>query len=986
MQNFWERDQVVQPQRPAGRFIPGVARPPAPPSAAEQERLELARRADARAQREHEIRMARTEGGRVLPEAANRRLGDGTSSLQALDRALSNFNEDFTGNYTRLSGAIESELEGRGWAGTPGQRDWWSDVYATDNIARNALFGASLTEGEKASWERTTVNPTMAPEQIRANLSRRREIADAALRRLARTYRANGYNEDAIRESLGEVENLLDEAPTPADAPAPVGGASDPQAPQPGGTLAFLDDAVPPQDQGPTPAQSQFRARLQAAFNDGTIRDFASYQAFSRQQARDLGLDPEVAARGATPEAVREAVLGARRGRIGVDLVGTPAPAAPPGPPAERAVSPTELMVNEAVAANMPGLAPLSAAAGAIFGREGGDAFRRGVVDVPTFGLSDEAAAGFRASMGQGDYDSNVARERGINSFDEQNNFGARLTGQFAGGALLPFNPAAGLAPMAARSGAYGGAYGFGSGEGGNRGANALIGAGIGAAVPVALRGAGAGFNALRGSGAPVVTPEAQAIARAADQEGVTISRPIVDPTARGRMRNLQATFGSGAPIDDSLAATGKGIEDRAGQLGASGTAEDPAVMGQRIQDAAQNFITRSGGTRTRLYDRAAELAGDNPVRGQEAVRVIDEQIAELAPNEAVNRPQIEYLQQLRSTFVNENGELTPRNVAGIRDLRTEMRGHLSQRNLTMSGAERRVNLVLQAARRDIERDLGASAPAAVRAYQRADAFNARRADEIKQVVQRVIGRRDDNLSGEAVMARVRTMAGPRGDSARLERLWSKLAPEDAADAAATIAATAGRKTPEEEFTPGAFIAWSRGLSPRARELMFGADGARSIGNLQTLSRALVDTRSKLNNSGSGVVRNYAATIREFFSGGLPGAAIGLLAGAGAYTGAAVGAGAGAALSAGGIVLRNLSARSLMSPDMSRWLAAAPRMTTPRAIRRHIGRLSAVAARDPAIAQEATGLRQALLRAVNDNYGTPAAASNPEENQDQQRR
>jgi hypothetical protein len=276
----------------------------------------------------------------------------------------------------------------------------------------------------------------------------------------------------------------------------------------------------------------------------------------------------------------------------------------------------------------------------------------------------------------------------------------------------------------------------------------------------------------------------------------------------------------------------------------------------------------------------------------------------------------------------------------------------------------------------------------AATAYRAADRFYAERQAEISQVVQRVIGRRDDNLSGEQVIQRVRTMAGNKGDSARLRRLWSHLDPEEQLDAAATIAETAGRRTAEEPFTAGRFIEWARTLSPEARRTVFGPEGARSITNLNRLSKALVDTNSRLNNSRSGAVRNWGNMLREITGGGGLGVAVSALGGGSALTTGLTGATLAAGAAGAGMAVRRISARTLMSNDMSRWLAAAGRETTPAGIRSHIDRLQVIARtqRNPVIAQEMLGLRQALMQAVNDNASvvTRSAASgdgaNPERN------
>jgi hypothetical protein len=308
------------------------------------------------------------------------------------------------------------------------------------------------------------------------------------------------------------------------------------------------------------------------------------------------------------------------------------------------------------------------------------------------------------------------------------------------------------------------------------------------------------------------------------------------------------------------------------------------------------------------------------------------------------------------------------------------LRGRINEAGLTYSQAEGRVLGALNEARADIARDLGRTNPGAVRAYVRADQFNAQRADMIKQILQPVIGPRNNPLSGEQVWQRIRTMAGPKGNSAGLARLWERLEPSERLDAAATLAEAAGRRAPDEPFSPALFVSFARGLSPSARMTVFGPEGARSIANLNTLSQAYTAAQRGLNNSRSGVVRNYSAFFRDFLSGGLPGAVVAAVGGGSAVLTGGAGVVAGSALSLAGLAARRMSARALMSPDMSRWLAVAPSQATAAAVRAHIARLSTIATRDPAIAQEVTGLRQALLNAVNDNTVARAVAS-PDESQ-----
>lgn len=64
-----------------------------------------------------------------------------------------------------------------------------------------------------------------------------------------------------------------------------------------------------------------------------------------------------------------------------------------------------------------------------------------------------------------------------------------------------------------------------------------------------------------------------------------------------------------------------------------------------------------------------------------------------------------------------------------------------------------------------------------------------------------------------------------------------------------------------------------------------------------------------------------------------------------------------------------LSARALMSAEVSNWLATAPRSRWPQAINTHFARLGAIAARQPGLAEEIRQIEQAVMRAANENVG-----------------
>jgi hypothetical protein len=148
-----------------------------------------------------------------LPDGAAKRYEDAINSFAALDRAIGTFEDDFAGN--TLTGGIENTIQGRFASfGTEGQNQWWADVSATDNALRNALFGASLTAGEKSAYERTTVSPSMDPQLVKENLLRRRELAMGVLQRRTNFLKANGYDPAAVEALAGEYAPDLARKPS----------------------------------------------------------------------------------------------------------------------------------------------------------------------------------------------------------------------------------------------------------------------------------------------------------------------------------------------------------------------------------------------------------------------------------------------------------------------------------------------------------------------------------------------------------------------------------------------------------------------------------------------------------------------------------------------------------------------------------------------------------------------------------------------------
>lgn len=145
------------------------------------------------------------------------------------------------------------------------------------------------------------------------------------------------------------------------------------------------------------------------------------------------------------------------------------------------------------------------------------DTAMRGAADTLSFGMADEISAGLGTGFGfLGDYDKELARQRGIDTADSENRFGYRLGGQLAGGigggvglaksgmsvAANAARAGQGLGRVAAGSAAdgaiIGGLTGAGSGEGiEGRAQGGAIGSALGGAAGLAAPFAIAGGQAM---------------------------------------------------------------------------------------------------------------------------------------------------------------------------------------------------------------------------------------------------------------------------------------------------------------------------------------------------------------------------------------------------------------------------------------------------------------------------------------------------------
>lgn len=579
-----------------------------------------------------------------------------------------------------------------------------------------------------------------------------------------------------------------------------------------------------------------------------------------------------------------------------------------------------------------------------------------------TLGLADEAAGlgGAIASLLQG----NVA---GAGKAYETNRDAARLTvsrareahpymgpvAEFVGGAAgaVPKAAVNSLGSVVRQGGALGGAAGFGYGEGGDSVPNALLGAATGAGLGAGLYGAAKGVNALAGRSGSI---DADVVA-AGRRQNIPVRQPDARPEMRGRYAAAESGQTSGPLIREARAGDAAAMEGRVAEVGGTGNPSDPYALGSKVQEAGKRYIARTREQADRLYRRAEEAAGDASVVARNADAVLDANIQELrAAGENSNAAAIKYLEGLRNDI--DRGL----SLKSVQNLRTNMRGQISQQGLTGTDTERRVGQVIDAMTQDLAEQLPGEAAQALKA---ADGFYRERQTFINDTLKQFLGSRGNPLSAETAATRLVSMTQGKGNFERFSRMWGQLDDAERADVSATVAASLGRAR-NGDFSPAMLVRSldpRQGINPRTAALIFGRDGAQALQDLRLLAKAKTEAMNRQSPSGqaisgaAGGFKTMLMSVLGFASGGPAGAVAG---GMGREFLAKWG--------------EQRAARMLLNPDFTRWLKNAPETARPQVIDRYFARLGtigSIAANDNA----------AFLGAMRRAFGGPGAAAAQDE-------
>lgn len=571
-----------------------------------------------------------------------------------------------------------------------------------------------------------------------------------------------------------------------------------------------------------------------------------------------------------------------------------------------------------------------------IYNPEGG----QGIIDLAkqgiTFGLADEAAGagGYLGALLTGNDPSKAyTRERDAS---RENVRRARVAhpvvgtlAEFMGGGAGAkiASGAMSVGNMVRQGAGLGALGGFGYGEGDQSIASAAGGAALGGALGGAFGGVG---KLIEGRAArSALSPEQVNVIEAGQRQGIPMRQPDVRPELRNKLAQVETTGAGGPIIQQSRAGDAAAIEGRVSALGGQGSASDPYALGTKIQDAGRNYITRTKEQAGRMYDKARDLSGDQSVQPTEAIAALDAQIADLrATGENANAEAIRYLDDVRADLAKEGGVT----IDAIRNIRTNMRGQISQRGLTGTDTDRRVMAAIDGVNLDMARELP---PEAAQAFKAADAFYKERQGFISNTLKSVMGDRNNPLPPETAAARLTSMTQGKGNFERFSSMWKELPPEDQADTAATIAETLGRKANGDFSVPALIKSLDpkKGINPRTARLIFGEDGAKALDDLRAIASAKDETQRAMNNSRTGTAVNATGDSLRTLIWGLLGFT------QGGPVGAAGGAAARGFFSS---LSEKRAARMLMNPDFTKLLRNAPNTNDPATINRYFSRVAGV--------------------------------------------
>lgn len=479
----------------------------------------------------------------------------------------------------------------------------------------------------------------------------------------------------------------------------------------------------------------------------------------------------------------------------------------------------------------------------------------------------------------------------------------------------------------------------------------------FGSVLPIPGGGAVPKPASIPGAAAAIAETEGQQVLSAAqrlNQQLGTKIEPLAADVGGPGTRNLTGAAAklplAASPIvkaSERVTSEAQAARDAIAKLAGNPTEQETA--GEAALSGAEKFIKQSKAKVNALYTRAREQGGGQPVDLANARQTLDDQIAELSqvPGGA---PGLDKLKALRAELDK------PFPVEGVRGMRTNLRDQFASDGLRGSDIERRVGLVSDAAEQDIIASLEAAGKTdAAQAYKAAAAAHKERIGVIDNILAPIIGAKGSApKSGEEIMNAIG--AATQRNNARLGRFIEALPKDDAATVRASLISGLGKSSKGTQNAAGdafslpQFLTHWNGMTPAAKRTLFGGELRAALDDLARVAQGTKEAQRFANFSNTGGAVGLAAT------GGISSQIF-----------------AHPALTIASLAGQYGLGKMLASPRFARWLARVPTKAEPAAL--HINKLRAIAAAEPAIANDIAGLQQQLQQAFSATPYKAAAQS-----------
>ena len=155
-----------------------------------------------------------TQGGvpigskeRPLPTGEVEKITSIDNAFGTQKRLADTFEDKYGGYSLKIGGELANVFGGTFGGDNQAQSEWWASHDANDNVARNALFGASLTAGEQKAWEKTSINPGMSASMIKNRMTERQDLIDAKRKTTINNLDNAGYDVKGFKNTKDFYES-----------------------------------------------------------------------------------------------------------------------------------------------------------------------------------------------------------------------------------------------------------------------------------------------------------------------------------------------------------------------------------------------------------------------------------------------------------------------------------------------------------------------------------------------------------------------------------------------------------------------------------------------------------------------------------------------------------------------------------------------------------------------------------------------------------